>query len=88
MSRPVLNAVLALPRFPELSIGENAVIAALAWLPDHAVDGLAAFRHLGYEPTPDSTMTTRPAAIPNSWVTRAPTRPCCMASTTWRCGRA
>jgi hypothetical protein len=55
-SRPVLDAVLALPRFPELSIGEDAVIAALAWLPDPAacygVHGLATFRHLGYEPAP------------------------------------
>ncbi len=58
VSRPVLDAVLALPRFPELSIGEDAVIAALAWLPDphacHAVHGLATFRHLGYEPAPDT----------------------------------
>ncbi len=56
VSRPVLDAVLALPRFPELSIGEDAVIAALAWLPDpaacHAVHGIATFRHLGYEPAP------------------------------------
>lgn len=54
VSREVIDEVIALPRFPELSIGEDAVIAAVAWLrsPESCfgVYGLATFRHLGYEP--------------------------------------
>jgi hypothetical protein len=57
VSRPVLDAVLATPRFAELSIGEDAVIAAVAWLsnPDacFGVYGMATFLHLGYEPSPE-----------------------------------
>ncbi|HEV2560190.1 MAG TPA: hypothetical protein VGU45_16325 [Microvirga sp.] len=53
VSPAVLDAVLGLPRFSELSIGEDAVIAALAWLADPqaclAVHGLATFLHLGFE---------------------------------------
>lgn len=55
VSRAVLEEVLRLPRFAELSIGEDAVIAALAWLPDPdaclAVYGIASFLHLGFEPS-------------------------------------
>ncbi|HEY8381651.1 MAG TPA: hypothetical protein VIL09_05815 [Microvirga sp.] len=51
--RDVLDAVLAVPRFKELSIGEDAVIAALAWLKEPSacfgVHGLATFLHLGFE---------------------------------------
>jgi hypothetical protein len=57
VSRPVLDAALALPRFAELSIGEDAVIAALAWLPAPeaclAVHGLGTFLHLGFEGPPE-----------------------------------
>ncbi len=53
VSPAVLDAVLDLPRFSELSIGEDAVIAAVAWLADPqaclAVHGLATFLHLGFE---------------------------------------
>ncbi len=53
VSPEVLDRVLALPRFAELSIGEDAVIAAMAWLADpkacFAVHGLATFLHLGFE---------------------------------------
>lgn len=52
-SRDVLDEVLALPRFSELSIGEDAVIAAVAWLADpeacFGVHGIATFLHLGFE---------------------------------------
>jgi hypothetical protein len=53
VSRQVLEEALALPRFSELSIGEDAVIAAAAWLPApdrcFGVYGIATFLHLGYE---------------------------------------
>jgi hypothetical protein len=53
VSREVVEEVLALPRFAELSIGEDAVIAAVAWLPDpescFGVFGIATFIHIGYE---------------------------------------
>jgi len=53
VSRAVLEEALRLPRFSELSIGEDAVIAALAWLRDpnacFAVYGMATFLHLGFE---------------------------------------
>lgn len=56
VSRAVLDEVLAIPRFPELSVGEDAVIAGLAWLgrPDacRAVHGIGTFLHLGYEHAP------------------------------------
>lgn len=52
-SRAVLEEALALPRFAELSIGEDAVIAAVAWLAEprscFAVHGMATFLHLGFE---------------------------------------
>jgi hypothetical protein len=55
-SREVLDEVLRTPRFPELSIGEDAVIAAVAWLarPDacFGVYGMATFLHLAYERSP------------------------------------
>lgn len=53
VSHAVLEEVLTVPRFNELSIGEDAVIAAVAWLADpnrcFAVDGIATFLHLGFE---------------------------------------
>lgn len=53
VGREVLEEVLSVPRFAELSIGEDAVIAALAWLPDpgrcFAVHGMGTFLHLAYE---------------------------------------
>ena len=55
-SRQVLDEVLKTPRFSELSIGEDAVIAAVAWLSDpqacFAVYGMATFLHLGFERPP------------------------------------
>jgi hypothetical protein len=57
VSRQVLDEVLELPRFIELSIGEDAVIAAVAWLghPNtcFAVYGMATFLHLGFERSPE-----------------------------------
>jgi hypothetical protein len=57
VSRPVLDEVLRTPRFTELSIGEDAVVAAVAWLPGpeacFGVYGMATFLHLGYEPAPE-----------------------------------
>jgi hypothetical protein len=56
-SHEVLEEVLRTPRFTELSIGEDAMIAAVAWLPDPdaclAVYGMATFLHLGYERSPE-----------------------------------
>ena len=56
-SHQVLAEVLETPRFSELSIGEDAVIAAVAWLSDRkacfAVDGIATFLHLGFERPPE-----------------------------------
>jgi hypothetical protein len=53
VSRAVLEEVLGTPRFAELSIGEDAVIAAVAWLSApqacFAVYGFGTFLHLGYE---------------------------------------
>ncbi|MDB5592675.1 hypothetical protein [Enterovirga sp.] len=53
LRRDVLEEVLHLPGFAELSIGEDAVIAALAWRADplscFAVSGLATFLHLSFE---------------------------------------
>ncbi len=58
VSRPVLDAVLAQPRFAELSIGEDAVVAALAWLAEPraclAVHGIGGFLHLGFEAPADA----------------------------------
>ena len=57
VARPVLEEALALPRFAELSIGEDAVIAALAWRAGPqgclGVFGVAGFVHLGFEPDPE-----------------------------------
>jgi hypothetical protein len=53
VSYGVLDEILVVPRFNELSIGEDAIIAAVAWLADpsacFAVDGIATFLHLGFE---------------------------------------
>ena len=55
VSRGVLKEVLTVPRFAELSIGEDAVISAVAWLGDpescFGVYGMATFLHLGFEPS-------------------------------------
>jgi len=57
VSREVLDEVLETPRFRELSIGEDAVIAGVAWLADpgacFGVYGMATFLHLGYEAAPE-----------------------------------
>ena len=57
-SRAVLDEVLALPRFAELSIGEDVVISAVAWRGGAArcfgVYGIANFLHLGFEPDGDA----------------------------------
>jgi hypothetical protein len=57
VSRAALDEVLAVPRFTELSIGEDAVIAAVAWLsaPERCfgVYGMGTFLHLGYERPPE-----------------------------------
>lgn len=54
VSRAVLGEVLALPRFAELSIGEDVVISAVAWKGGAArcfgVYGIATFLHLAFEP--------------------------------------
>jgi hypothetical protein len=56
-SRDVLDSVLALPRFDELSIAEDTVITALAWKSDpercRAVHGIGTFVHFGAEAVPD-----------------------------------
>jgi hypothetical protein len=53
VSRAVAEEVVALPGFADLSIGEDAVIAAVAWLPApeacRSVHGIATFLHLSYE---------------------------------------
>ena len=58
VSREVLDEALQMPRFTELSVGEDAVIAALAWLSDpdacFGVYGMATFLHLGYERSPET----------------------------------
>lgn len=55
-SRAVLDEVLALPRFAELSIAEDTVITALAWRsgPEfcRSVHGLGTFVHFGVEGMP------------------------------------
>ena len=57
-SRAVLDEVLALPRFAELSIGEDVVISAVAWRGGaercFGVHGIASFLHLGFEPDGDA----------------------------------
>jgi hypothetical protein len=54
VSRAVLDEALATPHFAELSIGEDAVLSALAWRggPERckAVFGIASFLHLAFEP--------------------------------------
>jgi hypothetical protein len=56
VSRAVLDDVLALPRFSELSIAEDTVITTLAWMRGphdcHAVHGIASFVHFGVETAP------------------------------------
>ena len=57
-SRAVMDEVLALPRFAELSIGEDVVISAVAWRGGaercFGVYGIASFLHLGFEPDGDA----------------------------------
>lgn len=59
VSRAVLNDVLALPRFSELSIAEDTMITTLAWLRNpeacRSVHGIASFKHLGAETAPGVT---------------------------------
>lgn len=54
--RDVLDDVLALPRFAELSIAEDSVITTIAWLKHQAaclaVHGIASFVHFGAEAMP------------------------------------
>lgn len=64
VSREVMTEACALPRFAELSVGEDVVLAALAWrgAPDRCfgVFGIATFLHLGFEP--DDGVSTGPIA--------------------------
>lgn len=57
VSRSVVNDALAQPRFSEISIGEDAVLSALAWRGGaekcRAVFGIASFLHLAFEPDED-----------------------------------
>ena len=59
VNRAVLDDVLALPGFSELSIAEDAVITTLAWLRDpegcRSVHGIASFVHFGVEAAPGLT---------------------------------
>lgn len=54
LSRPVLEEALAFEAFSTLSVGEDAVLAALAWRGGaercFGVFGIATFLHLGFEP--------------------------------------
>lgn len=54
VSRAVMDEALAFPRFAELSVGEDAVLAALAWRGGASrcfgVFGIATFLHLAFEP--------------------------------------
>lgn len=62
VSRAVMDEALAMPRFADLSVGEDAVLSALAWCGDAArcagVLGIASFLHLGFEPDGEATGTT------------------------------
>jgi hypothetical protein len=53
VSRAVMEEALAFPAFAKLSVGEDVVLAALAWRGDAArcfgVFGIATFLHLGFE---------------------------------------
>jgi hypothetical protein len=53
ISHPVMAEALALPEFAQLSVGEDAVLAALAWRGGadrcFGVFGIATFLHLGFE---------------------------------------
>jgi hypothetical protein len=54
VSRAVMEEALAFPGFAELSVGEDVVLAALAWRGGaekcFGVFGIATFLHLGFEP--------------------------------------
>jgi hypothetical protein len=54
VSRAVMEEALAHPRFAQLDVGEDAVLAGVAWKGDaarcYAVFGMASFLHLGFEP--------------------------------------
>lgn len=62
VSRQVLDEMLAFPEFAELSVGEDVVLAALAWRGGAArcfgVFGIASFLHLGFEQ--DGAVVTPP----------------------------
>jgi len=57
VSRAVMEEALACPRFAELSVGEDVVLAALAWRGGSdrclGVRGIATFLHLAFEPDED-----------------------------------
>ncbi len=54
VSHPVMAEALACPEFATLSVGEDAVLSALAWCGGaercFGVFGIASFLHLGFEP--------------------------------------
>lgn len=54
VSRAVMEEALAHPRFVDLDVGEDAVLAGIAWKGDaarcFAVFGIASFLHLAFEP--------------------------------------
>jgi hypothetical protein len=62
VSRAVMEEALAFPAFATLSVGEDVVLAALAWCGGaercFGVFGIANFLHLGFEP--DGEMATPP----------------------------
>ncbi|MGL4438793.1 MAG: hypothetical protein ACRCUE_05940 [Bosea sp. (in: a-proteobacteria)] len=59
LSRSVMEEALAWPRFADLDVGEDAVLAAIAWRGGatrcFGVYGIATFLHLAFEPDGDAT---------------------------------
>lgn len=59
VSRAVMEEALAFPKFAELSVGEDVVLAALAWRGNaekcFGLFGIASFLHLGFEPDEEAT---------------------------------
>lgn len=62
VSRGVMEEALAFPKFADLSVGEDVVLAALAWRGGadrcFGVFGIATFLHLGFEPDHEVTIST------------------------------
>lgn len=62
VSRAVMEEALAFPKFADLSVGEDVVLAALAWKGGadrcFGVFGIATFLHLGFEPDDEVTAST------------------------------